>query len=254
MLDFLRHIFVMLELELRRVKHDRLELYTRVVQPILWITVFGPAMSGVRGIPTGGIPYTDYITPGVLIQSTTFTSIFFGLIMVWERETGILKRLYVTPTSRYATVIGRSLSAGVRAIAQALIIIPVALLIGVKFISNVLYLISAFLIIFFASGGFASLSILIASFVKTRERFMGIGGALTFPLFFVSNALYPVKMMPPILQRFATFNPLHYTVDAVRSLLITGEFSNLPIDVAAIIIFDVAVFSLATASFGKIIE
>ncbi|MEM3079028.1 MAG: ABC transporter permease [Thermoproteota archaeon] len=254
MLESLRHIFVMLELELRRVKHDRMELYSRAVQPILWIAVFGPVMSGVRGIPTGGIPYTDYITPGVLIQSTTFTSIFFGLIMVWERESGILKRLYVTPASRYATVIGRSLSAGVRAIFQALIILPVALLIGVKFASNALYLITAFLIIFFASGGFASLSILIASFVKTRERFMGIGAALTFPLFFVSNALYPVNMMPPILQRSAAFNHVSYTVDAVRSLLITGNISNLPIDVVAITIFDAVMFSSASACLGKIVE
>lgn len=115
-MDSLRTMLVMIELELRRLKHDRTELYTRAVQPILWIIIYGPIMSAVKAIPTGGIPYTDYITPGVLIQSTTFVSIFYGLTIVWERDSGILKKLLVTPASRYATVIGRSMASGVRAI------------------------------------------------------------------------------------------------------------------------------------------
>lgn len=254
MLDFLRTMLVMVELELRRLSHDRTEIYSRAVQPILWIVVYGPIMSGVRAIPTGDIPYTDFITPGVLIQSTTFVSIFYGLTIVWERESGILKKLLVTPASRYATVIGRSMASGVRAILQALIIVPVAFLIGVRFVPNVLYFISALLIIFFASGGFAAISIVIASFMKTRERFMGIGQAITMPLFFASNALYPVKMMPPILQEFALVNPMSYVVDAVRSLMISGDLSSLPIDLLAIVLFDVIMFGIASVSFKKIIE
>ncbi|MCJ7768468.1 multidrug ABC transporter permease, partial [Candidatus Bathyarchaeota archaeon] len=71
MRDAVRNMFVMIELELRRLRHDRTELYFRAVQPVLWIVVFGPVMGSVRGIPTpGNIPYTDFITPGVLIQST----------------------------------------------------------------------------------------------------------------------------------------------------------------------------------------
>jgi ABC-2 type transport system permease protein len=211
-------------------------------------------MSSVKAIPTGGIPYTDFITPGVLIQSTTFVCIFYGLMMVWERDSGILKKLLVTPASRYATVIGRSMASGVRAIFQGLIIVPVALLIGVKFIPNAAYFASAFVIIFFASGGFAAMSILAASFMKTRERFMGIGQAIIMPLFFASNALYPVQMMPRILQDFSAVNPLSYVVDAVRGLMITGDLSNLLIDLGAIAIFDAVIFILASISFRRIIE
>jgi len=254
MKDSLRTFFVMIELELRRLRHDRTELYFRAVQPILWIVIYGPVMSSVRAIPTGDTPYTDFITPGVLIQSTTFLSIFYGLMMVWERDSGILKKLLVTPASRYATVIGRSMASGVRAIFQGLIIIPVALLIGVKFIPNIAYFASAFVIIFFASGGFAAISILVASFMKTRERFMGIGQAIIMPLFFASNALYPIQMMPQILRDFSAVNPLSYVVDAVRGLLITGDLTNLLIDVAAIVIFDVVMFIVASISFKRIIE
>jgi len=244
----------MIELELRRLRHDRTELYSRAVQPILWIVVYGPIMSGIRAIPTGGIPYTDFITPGVMIQSTTFVSIFYGITIVWERESGILKKLLVTPISRYSIVIGRSMASGTRAIFQALIIIPIALLIGVRFIPNPLFFASAFVLIFFASGGFAAISILIASLLKTRERFMGIGQAITMPLFFASNALYPVKLMPLIIQYFASFNPMSYIVDAVRSLTITGDLTNLPMDLLGIAIFDVIMFTAASISFRRIIE
>ncbi|MGB9757618.1 MAG: ABC transporter permease [Candidatus Bipolaricaulaceae bacterium] len=247
-------LWAMWELELRRLRHDRLELYTRAVQPLLWIGVFGPIMGSIRAIPTGGVPYTSFITPGVLIQSTTFVSIFYGLTIVWERESGILKKLLVTPASRASLVVGRAMAAGVRAIFQALVIVPIALLVGVRFYPNPLYLLGALGVIFLSSGGFAALSMLVASFLKTRERFMGIGQALTFPLFFASNALYPVAMMPRALQVFAQVNPMSYVVDAVRSLTITGNVSQLGLDLLAILAFDLVMFAIASVSFRRIIE
>ena len=250
----LGNVLVMMELELRRIRHDRTELYSRAIQPILWLAVFGPVMGALRAIPTGQVPYTDFITAGVLVQSITFVSIFYGLQIVWERDSGILKKLLVTPTSRYALVIGRSMASGVRAIFQMAIIFLVALLLGVTFVPNVLNLALAVVILFFASGGLAALSILITSLMKTRERVMGIGQAIIMPLFFASNALYPIAMMPPVLQYIAMGNPLSYIVDAVRSLTITGDLAMLPIDILAIAMFDVAVFNLASISFRKVIQ
>jgi ABC-2 type transport system permease protein len=83
---------------------------------------------------------------------------------------------------------------------------------------------------------------------------MGIGQAIIMPLFFASNALYPVQMMPQILRDFSAVNPLSYVVDAVRGLMITGDLSNLMIDVAAIAIFDVVMFVAASINFRRIIE
>jgi len=254
MIEFFRNVFAMIELELRRMRHDRTEFYSRAVQPILWLAVYGPIMSTVRAIPTGNIPYIDFITPGVLIQSTTFIAIFYGITIVWERESGILKKLLVTPASRFALVIGRAMASGPRALFQVIIIVPIALLLGVKFIPNPAYFSLALVIIFFSSGGFAAISILIASLLKTRERFMGIGQALTMPLFFASNALYPVKMMPLFLQYISRVNPMSYVVDAVRGLMITGDLSNILIDIVAIAIFDAVMFTLASVNFKKIVE
>ena len=83
---------------------------------------------------------------------------------------------------------------------------------------------------------------------------MGLGQALIMPLFFASNALYPIELMPPALQYVALVNLLTYAVDAVRGLLISGDLSNLAVDVAAILVFDVLIFAVASVSFKKIIE
>lgn len=254
MSDSLRSVFAMIELELRRLRHDRTEFYTRAIQPILWLVIYGPVMSAVKAIPTGGVPYTDYITPGLLIQSTTFVAIFYGLTLVFERESGILKKLLVSPPPRYAIVVGKSMSAGVRAIFQALILVPVALLIGVTFVPNVGYFVLALVLISLSAAGFAAFSIIVASLMKTRERMMGIGQAITMPLFFASNALYPVTMMPTVLQWLSIVNPLSHVVGAVRALMITGDLTGLPLDLAAILLFDVIMFAAASVSFRRIIE
>jgi ABC-2 type transport system permease protein len=83
---------------------------------------------------------------------------------------------------------------------------------------------------------------------------MGIGQAIIMPLFFASNALYPIQMMPEALKVFSAVNPLSYVVDAVRGLLITGDLSNLLLDVVAIAFFDVVMFIIASVSFRRIIE
>jgi len=252
--EYLRVILSMIELEIRRIMHDRTELYLRAVQPMLWLLVFGHVMGSLNSIPTGGIPYTDYIMPGVLVQSTTTVAIFFGLVIIWERESGILKKLIASPSPQFAIVVGRSMAAGTRAIFQALLIIPFAVLIGVRVFPNPVYLLLALIIVFVASSGFAALSILIASILKTRERFMGLGQVIILPMFFGSNALYPIKSMPPLLQFFASINPMTYMVDATRGLLITGDISQLAVDGVAILIFDALLLLLASWNFKRIIE
>ncbi|MCX6777071.1 MAG: ABC transporter permease [Candidatus Micrarchaeota archaeon] len=254
MREYIRIMLSMIELEIRRIMHDRTELYLRAVQPMLWLVIFGPVMGSLKVIPTGGVPYTDYIMPGVLVQSTTTVAIFFGLVMIWERESGILKKLVSSPSPGFAIVVGRSMAAGTRALFQALLIIPFAVLIGVRLLPNFLYIILALVIVFVASSGFAALSILIASILKTRERFMGLGQVIILPMFFGSNALYPLKSMPPLLQLFASINPMTYMVDATRGLLITGDTSQLALDIVAILIFDALLFLLASWSFKRIIE
>src|SRR5579862_2416838 len=126
MLRYLKQLFVksyvLAEMEVRKLLHDPTELISRALQPILWLGIFGEALSKIRAIPTQGYTYLQFITPGILTQSVVFVSIFYGLYIIMDRDTGILQKLLVTPTPRLALVWGRMISAGMRGLSQAIII------------------------------------------------------------------------------------------------------------------------------------
>ncbi len=222
---FIDKTLVIAGVEVRKLRHDPTELLTRVVQPLLWLLVFGQVFTRTRAIPTGNLPYTDFMAPGVLAQSILFVAIFYGIAIIWERDLGIVYKYLVSPTPRTALVLGKGLSAGVRAMSQAVMIYIVALLLGVQINWSLPALLGMVVTVMLGATLFATFSLVIACLVKTRERFMGIGQLMTMPLFFASNAIYPLSLMPSWLQTIARFNPLTYQVDALRGLMIAHSQS-----------------------------
>ena len=206
--------------ELQKLRHDRSELVTRAIQPILWLVIFGTTFSQIRSIPTGGLDYLDFLAPGVIAQSALFISIFYGIQIIWERDSGVLTKLLVTPTPRSALVAGKAFAAGVRSVAQAFIVLVVAALMGVSMSWNPLHLLGVVVVVMLGAAFFSCLSLSIAGVALKRDRLMGIGQAITMPLFFASNALYPIAMMPGWLQVVSHVNPLTYEVSALRGLLL----------------------------------
>jgi ABC-2 type transport system permease protein len=214
-------------MEVRKLRHDPTELVTRAVQPALWLLVFGQVFSHVRAIPTGNISYIDFLTPGILAQSVLFVSIFNGISIIWERDLGVVHKFLVSPTPRTALVLGKSVSAGARALSQVVIIYVLALALGVKLNWSPQSLLGVLVLVLLGATLFSTFSLIIACIVKTRERFMGIGQVLTMPLFFASNAIYPTAIMPDWLKALAHLNPLTYEVDGLRTLTLAGGHSVL---------------------------
>jgi ABC-2 type transport system permease protein len=212
-------------LEIRKIRHDPTDLITRAVQPMLWLLIFGEVLARVRGITNSG-SYIDFLAPGILAQSVLFIAIFSGIAIIWERDLGIIHKFLASPTPRSALVLGKALSAGVRGLSQAIIIYILALLLGVHMNWNPLALLGVFVLILLGGAAFSTFSLIIACLVKTRERFMGIGQVLTMPLFFASNAIYPIAIMPVWLKIIASGNPLSYEVDALRSLMLANNAIN----------------------------
>jgi ABC-2 type transport system permease protein len=210
------------ELEARKLHHDFTELLTRAVQPALWLLIFGEVLARIRAIPTGNLPYLDFMAPGILAQSVLFIAIFYGIAIIWERDLGIVHKFLATPTPRSALVLGKALSAGERGLAQAVIVYALALALGVRLSWNIVSLIGVVVVIILGSALFSTFSLIIACLVKTRERFMGIGQILTMPLFFASNAIYPLSIMPSWLLVVSQINPLTYQVDALRALMLVN--------------------------------
>ena len=174
---------VIAEVEVRKLRHDPSELITRAIQPALWLLIFGEVLANAKAIPTGNMPYMDFLTPGILAQSCVFIAIFSGMSIIWERDLGIVHKFLVSPTPRGSLALGKSLSGGVRALSQAIIVYILAVLLGVKMNWHPLALLAVLVIVVLGASAFSAFSLIIALIVKTRDRFMGIGQVLTMPIF-----------------------------------------------------------------------
>jgi ABC-2 type transport system permease protein len=237
--------------EWRKLKHNQLDLLTRSVQPLLWLFVFGTALGNLHAVPTGGIDYRAYIAPGIMAQAAMFVAIFFGLAVIWERDVGQLQRLLATPLPRSALVLGKAAGASTRALVQASLLLVVIAIAGIGLHWRVVGVAGALVLLAIGTAAFACMSMTIASLVKERERFMGIGQLVMMPLFFASSALYPLAIMPGWLHVIARVNPLTYEVEGLRGFLLGGGHPGLDllVTIGWLIVFATA----ATRAYPKAI-
>jgi ABC-2 type transport system permease protein len=252
--QFVLKALVIAELEARKLRHDPSELLTRAVQPALWLLVFGQVFTRIRAIPTGDLRYLDFMAPGILAQSVLFTAILYGITIIWERDLGIVHKFLVSPTPRAAIVAGKALSAGVRGLSQAVIVYALSAALGVRIDWNPLALLGVIAIVILGAALFSTFSLIVACLVKTRERFMGIGQVMTMPLFFASNAIYPIAIMPGWLRVIARGNPLTYEVDALRALMLSGGSSTygLGLDFAVLVVATALLILIADRLYPKV--
>jgi ABC-2 type transport system permease protein len=225
------------DVEIRKLVRDPTEIVSRSLQPVLWLVIFGSVFNRTRVIPTGEISYLTFLAPGVLAQSVLFASIFFGIAVIWEKDLGIVHKLLVSPAYRISLVLGKAISAGFRGLMQGAVVYLLAAAMGIDLALSVPNVVGTILLVVLGAGTFSTFSLIIACWVRTRERFMGIGQVMTMPLFFASSAIYPLSIMPAWLRWVATVNPLTYMVDGLRSLMIVGGESNhsLPVDAAVLV-------------------
>jgi len=244
----------MAQAEMRKLRHDHLDIITRSVQPLLWLFIFGTALSGNRSLTLGRLDYRAYLAPGVMAQASMFIAIFFGLAVIWERDVGQLQRLLATPLSRTSIVLGKAAGACVRALVQALLLLVVLAIarIGVRW--SVPGILGTLAMLMLGTAAFACMSMLLAAAIKDRERFMGIGQLIMMPLFFASSALYPLSIMPGWLHVVARMNPLTYEVQGLRQMLIgIGGAGEVWLDFLVVGGFFAVMLAAATRAYPKAI-
>lgn len=252
---FVGDMLVVADAEIRKLRHDPLELIMRGVQPALWLVVFGQVMSRLRGVPTGQMSYFDFMAPGILAQSVLFIAIFYGVSAIRERDLGVLSKYMVSPISRTSMVLGKALSAGVRALSQTVIVYALAVLLHIHMTWVPLNVIGVLALVMMGSAVFSTLSLVIACIVKSHERIMGMGQVMTMPLFFASNAIYPIVLMPAWLKSIASLNPLTYEVDGLRALMVQGGTSTLGlgVDFAVLVGFVAVLVAIATRLYPRLL-
>jgi ABC-2 type transport system permease protein len=244
--------------ELQKLRHDQWDVITRSIQPVLWLLLFGSVFTRLRVLPadSGMRSYLDFVTPGILAQSVMTIAIFQGIMLIWERDQGTLQKYMVSPMPRSALVLGKGLGSATKGIVQAFTISVLAGIMGVHLSFNPLAWIGVALVVLLGANFFSTLSLIIAALVGSRERVQGLGQIILMPLFFASNALYPLTVMPDWVAVVTQVNPLSYMVDALRTLMIDAAPSHfgLGLDFLVLFVTNVLITALAAGLYPRVVR
>jgi len=223
------------------------QLFGSIVRPIIWLFLLGTGLRGSFNAPEG-FTYTQYIFPGMLVMNILFASIMSGTTIIWDREFGFLKEIMVAPLSRTSIVFGKALSGSVIATIQGIIVLTFYPLVGLRLsFGQIVLTIAAMFII---AVSITALGILIASRMTSFEGFGTINNFLVMPLFFLSGAMYPIDRVPSWLKPLIYINPVTYSVNLLRGIVLKLPAKYL-LSIGVIIIFAVILLSITTYIFVK---
>ncbi|HEY5501665.1 MAG TPA: ABC transporter permease [Candidatus Humimicrobiaceae bacterium] len=223
------------------------QLYGSIVRPVIWLFLLGTGLRGSFNAPEG-FTYTQYIFPGMIVMNILFASIMSGTTIIWDREFGFLKEIMVAPMSRTSIVFGKTLSGSIIATIQGIIVLAFFPLVGLhlSFVQIILTILGMFIV----ALSITSLGIMIASKMTSFEGFGTINNFLVMPLFFLSGAMYPIDRVPAWLKPLIYINPVTYSVNLLRGIVLKTE-TNYLTDIGVIIIFALIILSITTYIFVK---
>jgi ABC-2 type transport system permease protein len=261
--------------ELKKWYKEPIFLFMSIIQPVIWMGLFGKAMNIGSIFTTASFPvppgvdpaiisqqimkqtfgtsdYFSYMSIGMLSFVVLFTAMFSGISIVWDRRLGFLNKVLSTPVARGSIIFAKVFSAVVRSLIQAGIVLLVAFLLGLQLgpSFSVLSLFGVFVALFLVCIGLSSIFILIALRSTRWETQMAVVNLLNLPLLFGSNALFTTELMPDWLQMFAKINPITYVTDAARQLLLfQTDMTQLMFDFAFL-----AGFALIFSTIGLVLS
>ncbi|VVB76936.1 ABC-2 type transporter [uncultured archaeon] len=235
--------------ELKVFIRERSRIVSSAVSPLMWLVVFGTGL-GASISSVQGVDYQSYIYPGILVMSILFSSVFYGVYVVWDRKIDFLKEVLVAPLSRTTIFLGKALGGTTDAMIESLILIALGSFFGVHF--TLLMFLYTMAIIFTLTLGIVSIGLIIGSLLSSPEGFGLISSFVTFPIFFLSGALFPVDNLPRWLFTFVSINPVSYGVDLLRGIILGVPLTFSPmLDVSVIIAFAAVLVALGTVAFKK---
>jgi len=224
----LLEVYLIAERNLRKVLRTPQFLIVEVfVQPIIFVLLFAYVFGGAIHVANGS--YIDFLLPGILVQTATFSGLNTGLAVAEDLRNGLMDRFWSLPMSRFAVIIGRIVTDTLLSGVAVLVMIGVGTIIGFRFHAGVAEAAGAIGIAVLAGMTFGVLGALLAVIFRTPEAIQGVGFALIFPIVFASSVFVPVSTMPSWLQAIAGRTPITATVDAVRALSLGLPLHTLPL-------------------------
>jgi len=208
---------------LKKLVRNPILLFFSLFQPIIFLLLFTQLFSKLALAGNlGASSYLIFATPGILLQNAFGSALQSGTSIVLDIDTGFLQKMLVTPVSRYAILLGRLTSDAFRVVVQSIIILALAYALGASVVTGIAGILLMLITIAFFGLAWSGISLAIGLKTRSSETVFAIGGFLTFPLLFMSTALTPQSFMPDWIKTVSTFNPISYTVDAVRVLMLNG--------------------------------
>jgi ABC-2 type transport system permease protein len=268
----LRAIYIIWYRDIIRFLRDRFRLVTSLVQPLLYLVIFGTGLSSsLRGgggasgaFGKLGLDYKQFLYGGVIGMSILFIAIFSAMSIVWDREFGFLKEILVAPINRSAVAIGKTLGGATQAFSQGLILLLLSPIAGVRL--TVLGVIELIPLMFLLGFALSAMGTALASRMRSMQGFQGVMNFLMMPLFFLSGALFPLKGLPDWMTVLTRLDPVAYGIDPIRKVILTQSgvpkpavdalgmtLFNQPVaiwqDVAVVLVFGLVMLAIAIANF-----
>ena len=198
-------------------------IFMSLSQPILFLLLFPQIFKAVgSSMFPAGTSYLQFFTPGILVMTGLFSAAFSGMGMIIAMDTGILCKMLATPVTRVSIILGRVIATVVVLLAQAVIILVIAVIMGVHMQTGVGGALLALLLIGLLGLGISAFSEGLAILLKRQESLMAVINLFTMPLMFLSTMMMPSQLLPHWLDTFRHFNPIDYAIVGVRDLILNG--------------------------------
>ncbi|MBI4684461.1 MAG: ABC transporter permease [Nitrospirae bacterium] len=246
-------IYVIVSREFKKFIRERSRLISAIARPLVWLFLVGAGMSRLVA-PVDGVSYIQFIFPGILGMTILFSSMFSSISIIWDKEFGFMKEILVAPVSRLSIVVGKALSGTIVSTIQTVIVLALFPFLGLKL--DLLNIVSAILICAMVSFSISAFGIVLATFYESYESFSVIMNFIIMPMFFLSGAMYPVKLLPDVLKFVSKLNPLTYGIDALKHVVSPVTKGNMSPDFS--FLTDILILVLASVAFvfvgGKAFE
>ncbi len=239
-------IYILWLREIKRFIRSKSRIIGSLAFPTFILIIIGTGLNSVFTI--GKLSYIEFIAPGMIGMVLLFSSISFGIMVIWDRQFGFLKEMLVAPISRTSIVVGKALGGVTTAMFQALLFLIVCFAIGIK-IPGPLMLMLLFMVMILISVGFVLVGIAFSSRMKDFHGFSLIMNFVVMPIFFLSGAFFPLDKLPEWLKWFVYIDPLTYGVDALRFCMVNTSTFPIWINLLALIVFGLVATLIGTLLF-----
>lgn len=246
----MKAVYILWLRQLKRYRRSPARIVGSLGQPLLFLVALGFGF-GPTFARAGGGNYIQFLAPGIIAMGILFTAVFSGIEIIWDRQFGFLKETLVAPVSRLQIVLGRALGGATVALIQGVAVCVVCMIAGLR-VRSALLLPVALLFMFMIAILFTAIGTAIGSVLQDMQGFPLVMNFLVMPLFFFSNALFPVQGLPKALQFIVRINPVTYGVDGVRGAFGDSFTLGLGTDFVVLGVLSMALLGVGSYLFSKI--